>query len=99
MGRPSELEVRMAAEERFEAWRKLLPDSRLREQHRQVAVMTPIGPAILIFCLNCGRPGGAVREDCPFAFYICPSCAETHGGLPAPEIPEELMRPLTARKE
>ena len=82
-------ELRMACEERFEAWRKLLPDSRLRNRH--ISLPSPIGEVVPIFCLNCGTSGGAVTKhpDLPEVVYICRSCAETHGGLPVPSIPED----------
>ena len=85
------VEIRMACEERFEAWRKLLPDSRCRNRQRQR--WSPLGLVTEIFCMNCGRSGGAVSNDVPDVFYVCRDCAATHGGLPVPEVPEELIRP------
>lgn len=82
-------EVRMANEERFAAWRKLVGDSRLR--HVRITVPSPIGEVVRLYCLNCGRTGGAVTADLSDAVYICRDCAATHGGLPLPEIPSGLI--------
>ena len=84
-----DVERRLAAEERFAAWRKLVGDSRC--QDRRITVPSPIGEVVRLYCLNCGRRGGAVTADLSEAIYICPSCAATHGGLPAPEIPNDLI--------
>ena len=84
-------EIRMAYEERFDAWRRLLPSSRMTTKH--ATVMSPIGMVELIYCINCGRGGGAVTANVPDVMYLCQSCADTHGGLPAPEIPAELVQP------
>ena len=91
-------EMRMACEERFEAWRKLLPSPKLHP-NRQVTVMTPVGMATYIYCINCGRPGGAVTNDLPDVCYLCDACAATHGGLPVPEIPEAFVRPSSQKEK
>ncbi len=85
---PKAYEKRMAQAEAFDAWKRLMGDSRCREQ---VLVPSPIGLVVRLYCLNCGRPGGAVRADPQRgeALYICRECAATHGGLTLPEIPRE----------
>lgn len=88
-----EREVRLEKEDRFAAWQRLLGDSRVRGLFApRQTVASPLGEVERLYCLNCGRAGGAVTVDLQPALYICPSCAETHGGLPLPEIPETLIR-------
>ena len=82
-------EIRMVAEERFEAWRKAVGDSRLKI--RRVSIASPLGPLVPLYCLNCGAPGGAVTANTPDVAYICRPCAAKYGGLPAPEVPAELI--------
>ena len=86
-----ERERRLERASLFEAWRKLIPDSRMKT--KRLEVMTPLGMAVLIFCINCGRGGGAITTNIPFADYQCPACLERFGPLPLPQIPEELVRP------
>ena len=91
---PETNEERMRRMERaslFEAWRKLIPDSRMKT--KRLEVMTPMGMATLIFCINCGRGGGAITTNIQFADYQCPPCLERWGPLPLPQIPDELVRP------
>jgi hypothetical protein len=85
-----EYEIRMAREERFEAWRRLIPDSRCQRTTDRQIVATPMGLVQRIYCINCGQSGGAVTysSELPDVTYICKSCAATHGGLPIPEIPD-----------
>ena len=87
-----EFEIRMANEDRFAAWRKLTPDSRLR--NRQITLPSPMGDVQPVFCINCGCPQGAVTTspNLPDVVFICRSCAETHGGLPIPEVPDAEIR-------
>ena len=87
----SDREVRMAFEDCFEVWRKLVPDSRLN--NRSITISSPMGELQPIFCINCGRPNGAVTTgpELPEVTFICPPCAERHGGLPVPEVPENLI--------
>jgi hypothetical protein len=87
---PKNYERRMEQAAVYEAWRKLTGDSRCQDR-RRITVPSPIGEVVRLYCLNCGRRGGAVTADLSEAIYICPSCAATHGGLPAPEIPRELI--------
>lgn len=82
-------EIRMAAEERFAAWRKVVGDSRCKD--RTITVPSPIGQVIRLYCLNCGARGGAVTPDIPDAVYICRDCASRYGGLPMPEVPKGLI--------
>jgi hypothetical protein len=85
-------ERRMERAGLFEAWRKSIPDSRMREV--RLTRMTPLGEVELLFCLNCGAGGGAVKVDPArnlVAQYICQACAATHGGLPVPEVPRDLL--------
>ena len=88
---PRDRDIRMAYEERFEAWRKLLPDSRLRT--RATTIASPIGQVTRVYCINCGRPCGAVTTlpDPSVAIFLCQSCAERYGTLPVPEIPPDLI--------
>jgi len=46
-----------------------------------------------IFCVNCGRSGGMISKDwVDFIFHLCDECAEKHGRIPLPEIPENIVR-------
>jgi hypothetical protein len=92
---PAELEAHMAREERFQAFWKYLPTSKLRNQSITVPLPIGDGEGVPIFCINCGRPHGAVTKEAAEngCVYICRPCAATHGGLPVPEVPEEMVRP------
>jgi hypothetical protein len=58
----------------------LLPDTRLKEP-KGAKLFNGIN-WIPIFCANCGADGGLVPEqNCNFAFYLCPNCAEVHGNI------------------
>lgn len=46
-----------------------------------------------MYCLHCGKPGGAVTADVPASLrndpgliYICDACAGTFGALPASAV-------------
>ena len=57
-----------------------LPDSRAR--FARGVVLGPSGNMVPIFCANCGRSRGLVREDqvaCNFAFALCEPCADKYG--------------------
>lgn len=76
----------------------ILPDSRLRDKNRgEVQTLHPIlGRMIPSFCANCGHEGPLVSKTLTYFFYLCNSCAETHGA-PAGTmlIPDEVfMRKL-----
>lgn len=86
-----DLEQRMVRTERFDTWRKFLGDS--RPQRTTATIQSPMGELLRIYCLNCGKPGGAVTANVPYVLYLCDPCAATHGGLPLPEIPPDLVRP------
>jgi len=73
----------------FEAWRRLIPDAGCQRTQRQV--WTPMGLMTLIYCTNCGAPGGAVTQHSEFVHYYCDKCKHLAAGLP--EIPEPLVRP------
>jgi hypothetical protein len=75
----------------YDAWKKLLPDSRLeRPRH---TIRGPLGSMEECFCVNCGRPGGFVTEDAvESVVYLCEACVFTHGHLPLPQIPDDLVR-------
>jgi hypothetical protein len=46
-----------------------------------------------IFCVNCGKDGGVVtRDSIPFVLYLCDDCAQKHGHLPLPVVPDKLVR-------
>ena len=88
-------EIRDALEanrERFEAWRKLIPDARTSSRQRQI--WTPNGLMTLIYCTNCGAGGGAVTNDTPFIHFYCEKCRHLAAGLP--EVPEPVVRPKEA---
>jgi hypothetical protein len=69
-----------------------LPDARARrstneKKHQLLGLMEQV------FCVNCGRSGGMVTAEwAKHVFYLCDPCAETHGHLPIPELPESLVR-------
>ena len=89
----AEPDAHMAHEERMQAFWKFLPTAKLRNQ--AITVPSPLGDVVPIFCINCGAPGGAVTQHAAEngVVHICRSCAATHGGLPVPEVPDELVRP------
>lgn len=52
-----------------------------------------------MYCLHCGKPGGAVTAGVPAALrndpgliYICDACHDTFGGLPAHAVSFENRR-------
>lgn len=46
-----------------------------------------------VYCVNCGADGGWVTKDwAAHVFYLCDACAEIHGTLPVPQIPDALVR-------
>jgi len=75
----------------YEAWQRLLPDSRLERPRR--TIRGPLGSMEECFCVNCGRSGGFVTEfDHEHVLYLCDDCVWKHGHLPLPQVPEELVR-------
>jgi hypothetical protein len=58
----------------------VLPDCRARETRGRV--FTAGGVLVPVFCANCGRDGGwCPEENMTFLFYLCSTCAETHGQI------------------
>ena len=59
----------------------LLPDC--RTQHAPAGVNRGVlGTWLPVFCANCGADGGLVPEEATtFCFYLCNTCAETHGQI------------------
>ena len=57
-------------------------------------VRGPFGNYERVYCVNCGADGGLVTKNSQFGriFYLCEKCAETHGRLPLPEVPEGVAR-------
>ena len=78
----------------------LLPDSRLRAAgsgiNRGVA-----GTWMPVFCANCGADGGMCpAEGMTFLFYLCNSCAETHGHIAGTMImPDEVFFERLAQEQ
>lgn len=72
-----------------------LPDARLsraiaERQHALGGWMEPI------YCVNCGcRYGMITREWAAHVFALCNRCAETHGAMPVPPLPEGFGRPAS----
>lgn len=61
--------------------------------------VTPNGQLAKVYCLNCGKPGGAVSGHIPPALrgdpgviYICLECDAKMGGLPAHAVGFERRR-------
>ncbi len=71
-------------------WEKMMPDSRVKDPRH---IFGPAGYMEAIFCVNCGGDGGFVTSDwATHVFYLCDKCADTHGRLTLPEIPEATVR-------
>ena len=71
-------------------WERMMPDSRVRNPRH---IFGPAGYMEEVFCVNCGRNGGHVTSDwATHVFYLCNNCADTHGRLTLPEIPEGTVR-------
>lgn len=71
-----------------------LPDCRLRGPRRRATTVVR-GCMLMerVFCANCGADGGLITAEwSPHVFYLCDACAETHGKLPLPEVPEKTVR-------
>jgi hypothetical protein len=59
----------------------LLPDSRMKTPSAGVN-RGRAGTWLPVFCANCGADGGLVpEENMTFCFYLCNTCAETHGQI------------------
>ena len=57
-----------------------LPDC--RAQRWTSAVQSVSGWWVPVYCANCGADGGMVpEENMTFLFYLCNTCAETHGQI------------------
>lgn len=74
-----------------------LPDSRLTVKRERTTVVRPtmLGRMVMerVFCANCGDDGGLVTAEwSPHVFYLCEECAQKHGRLNLPEIPEATVR-------
>jgi len=72
-----------------------LPDARLNSLDRKrKEIVGPLGKFMeRVYCVNCGTDGGAVtKEWAEHIFYLCNVCAETHGALSIPAIPDEIVR-------
>ena len=69
-----------------------LPDSRLTNANRPL-VRGPLGLMEQVFCANCGRNGGLVTQEwAEWVFYLCDSCAKSHGDIPNPVVPDAIVR-------
>lgn len=61
-------------------------DSRLRPENRsRKETLGRLGYMERVYCLNCGTPGGLVK-NARFVVYLCSAC-ERFGRLPLPEMP------------
>jgi hypothetical protein len=70
-----------------------LPDSRLTNANRPLRRHGLLGLMEPVFCANCGKYGGLVtKEWISWVFYLCEPCARSHGNIPNPEIPDEIVR-------
>lgn len=68
-----------------------LPESRLT--HHRTTICGPVGLMSRVYCANCGCDGGLITEEWAVkCCYLCDKCAEVHGKLPIPEIPESVVR-------
>lgn len=74
----------------------LLPDCRLaRRRDKTVPLRDRLGLSERerVFCANCGANGGLITRDwATTVFYLCEDCAEKHGRLDLPEVPESVVR-------
>ena len=69
-----------------------LPDCRLSGHRRKVTMWARM-PMEQVFCVNCGKSGGLVTAEwCPHVFYLCDECYYKHGGMPGPQVSEDLVR-------
>ena len=58
----------------------ILPDCRAKETKGRIFICG--APWIPVFCANCGGDGGLCpEENMTFMFYLCNTCAETHGQI------------------
>jgi len=74
-----------------------IPDSRVKGPLRSRTTFTGPGGKLFerVYCANCGGDGGAILASwSPHVFYLCDPCAQTHGNLPLPQLPDELVRGL-----
>ncbi len=68
-----------------------LPDARMA-LHRRL-VQGPTGWMEECYCVNCGHSGGLISKDwAEHVFYLCDSCADKHGRITLPEVPEPVVR-------
>jgi len=58
---------------------EILPDCRAKEGHG--AIPSLMGYWVPVFCANCGKEGPAVTEGATFLFWLCNTCATTHGQI------------------
>ena len=70
---------------------ELLPDCRTG-QHRIIS-RGVAGIWEPVFCANCGADGGMVPQaNMTFLFYLCNTCAETHGAIAGTmQMPDEVF--------
>ena len=69
-----------------------LPDARAKRSLNEKKHML-LGWMEECFCANCGCSGGMISKDwAAHVFYLCNDCVDKHGGIPAPELPEFLLR-------
>jgi hypothetical protein len=66
-----------------------LPDA--TRKHHRPTFCGPKGIMAKVYCVNCGKDGGAVTAESPI-LYLCETCAEKYGGFALPEIPEEEIK-------
>lgn len=88
----------MPLDPKWAAVAQVLPDARptvaagrvitvSEKRHKLLGWMEPI------YCVNCGADGGMVTKDwAAHCFYLCNDCVDKHGAIPAPELPESLVR-------
>ena len=79
---------------------EILPDCRLRraQPSRNCGVL---GTWVPVFCANCGADGGLVpEENMSFLFYLCNTCAETHGQIAGTMVmPDEVFWAKVAEEQ
>jgi hypothetical protein len=69
-----------------------LPDARLADRSFGT-IRGPGGNYEPVFCVYCGRRGGAVTAKwAEHIFYVCDECVRTHGSPPCEEVPENVVR-------
>src|SRR6476660_5281004 len=78
----------------------LLPDCRTRTAPAGVN-RGLLGTWLPVYCANCGADGGLVPEDTTtFLFYLCNTCAETHGQVAGTMLmPDEVFFDLLAQEQ